>query len=289
MPQDNCVGRDVREVSGFTLIAGCAPKRTMRIAGYGDSTMRSLSYFVCFAFLILAPLAARAEFILDDFDDPAMVTSPESDQYVVTTKVGPLNATRQIRIFWSQGDADGQLDANISWPSVLTGQVSRLNPRNQFSSPIVSLQFEYVFDSTDFTEDGINNATLFDFHRLESEIPPSQFRTNVNEWYHSRMPGPRSSDPFTLSIPFDSLFFTRSGLLDRPDFEHVQVLGISIRVSELTGGGPDPLNFLMQLERIRIGRIVPEPTAWRLSVIGMSLAAMKSSRIRRHRTGPEVC
>ncbi len=136
--------------------------------------------------LWLPVLSSHAAFILDDFDDPVIVTSPESDEFVTTTGVGPLNAERQVKISWiGQGEPDGQLDANISLPSILTGQVSNLNPHNVNGAPIVSLQMHYSFPSTDFCEEGVNDALFFDFLRLESEIPPFFFNSAWIAWIDS--------------------------------------------------------------------------------------------------------
>jgi hypothetical protein len=47
----------------------------------------------------LAANHAHAAFVLDDFNDSVSVTSPESDnQWAITDDVGPLNATRHVRI-----------------------------------------------------------------------------------------------------------------------------------------------------------------------------------------------
>jgi hypothetical protein len=48
---------------------------------------------------LLAPHRATAEIILDDFDDSAMVVSPEMEgDLIVTDNVGALGATRTLSI-----------------------------------------------------------------------------------------------------------------------------------------------------------------------------------------------
>ena len=48
----------------------------------------------------------------------------------------------------------------------------------------------------------------------------------------------------------------------RPDFETIRHLSLSIVPSYIWGGGPDPLNFHMELDAIRIGALpVLEPSS----------------------------
>lgn len=211
----------------------------------------------------------RAEFIVDDFDDSVIAKSPESDEFATTPNVGPLDATRQVRIAWLQGEPDGQLDSNISNPSALTGIVSRLNPRNQFSRPIVSLQFEYAFSPVDFTQGGVNDTLYLDFRRLESEIPPSLLLILIGSHAYLGQDIPRSAQPFTVAIPFSS-FAPRGGGPGVPDYTAVRGVEFEIRPSQLAGGGPDPLNFVMELDRVRVGRqqVVPEPHSLCFLLIG---------------------
>jgi hypothetical protein len=221
---------------------------------------------------LLAPLSATAEVIIDDFDEPVLVASPQSDnEWMTTDNVGPLSATRQVRIGWLDGDGpDGQLDANISMSSVLTGQVSHLNPDSELSRPIVSMQFDYLFSSADLSDGGLNNAIFLDFRRLESAIPPSLLLILVNGKAHLEGPIRRSSNAFTLAIPYTS-FSNRGGSPGLPDYSDIRGMQFEIRASAYTGGGPDPLNFMMQLDRIRVGRLVPEPSTFLLSTFAAAL------------------
>jgi hypothetical protein len=163
------------------------------------------------AVTVLSTTAARSEFILDDFDNPVSVASPEFDEFVITPGVGRLNATRQIRIALAgQGTADAELDSANFSRSMLTGQVPWLYPRDPISDPIVSIQFNYEIASADFTQGGVNNAIFLDFLRLESEIPPSLFTVLLNAHAYVTTMVPRDPGAFTMVIAFDA-FSLRGG------------------------------------------------------------------------------
>lgn len=240
---------------------------------------RLLAGLILASGVLLPPCAAHAEIILDDFDDSVLVASPQSDnQWVTTENVGPLNAMRQVRIGWGQGDPDGQLDASISTLSVLTGDLAHLNPRNQLSKPIVSMQFNYFFSSADLSQGNLNDTVFLDFLRLESEIPPSLLLILVNGLAHLEGPLPRSSDPFTIAIPFTN-FSSRDGSPGLPDYTDIRDIRFEIRASAYTGGGPEPLNFFMELDRIRVGRLVPEPSTLAVTMFALaSFSAMARTR-----------
>jgi hypothetical protein len=231
----------------------------------------------------LSGTVARAEIILDDFTDSAVVVSPASaNGWVSTNNVGPFAAGRQIRIGWGQGDPEGQLDANISIPSVLTGTVPHLNPRNVFSEPIVALQFEYTLNGANFTEGGMNDTLFLDFRRMESAIPPSFLLVQVNGLFFSQFSLPRSNAPFSITIPSDR-FAGRDGMPGVPDYANARSIGFEIRASGYTGGGPDPLNFVMELDRVRVGPSVPESCCLSLVV---SYCVVNSIMFRRRRRSP---
>lgn len=221
--------------------------------------MRSPLLIACLCCLLF-PATVRAEFILDDFDDPAQVVSPGMfDEFVTTTNVGPLQAIRNMRISGARGNPDGLLDSNISSASVLTGQITNLNP-GASNTTRVGVQSTYDFPSTDFTEGGKNNALIFDFLQLTSEMPPSLFTVRVDDdvdfFFNFNQSLALNPGPFTIAVPFDQ--FQSRGGPNVLDPTKIEFMSFSLRASELSGGGPDPLNFFVELERIRVGRI-PEP------------------------------
>ena len=85
-----------------------------------------LTLLIC---LPLFPRTLRAEFILDDFDDPAQVVSPEMEGVPVDTEnVGALGAKRGISIFDVFTNPQARADVNISNPSQLTASVQPQDP-----------------------------------------------------------------------------------------------------------------------------------------------------------------
>jgi hypothetical protein len=221
---------------------------------------------------LFSPRRSAAEIILDDFDQSVLSTSPPSDEWAVTQDVGQLHATRQVQIAALAGLPDGQIDSNITRASALSASISHLNPQYSGDRPIVSVEFEYSFDTVDITEGGINDALFLDFLRLESEAPPSLLLVLVNDYAHLDNTVPTNSVPFTVVVPFVE-FTRRGGGGDLPNFTGARGIEFEIRASNLTGGGPDPLNFLMQLDRIRVGRIIPEPSSVWLGMVGVMVLA----------------
>lgn len=128
-----------------------------------------------------------------------------------------------------------------------------------------------------FAQGGANGTLLMDFRRMESAIPPSYLLVLLNGTVHSEFGLPRSADPFTLAIPFSG-FTSRCGTPGLPDYAHVTSLSFEIRASGYTGGGPDPLNFVMELDRVGIGETVPEPSA--MGGFLVAAAAFSCTRFR---------
>jgi hypothetical protein len=240
----------------------------------------SIALLCCWLLFIAAP-SCRAEFILDDFDDPAEVISPQMKGIFVDTEhVGSLNATRSLRIAAFQGDPEGRLDSDISSSSTLTGQITRLNPFPS-GETLTAVQSNYQFSPVDFTQNGKNNAFFFDFLQLNSELPPSLFLILLSDGHdnfvHFESAFLLHDQPFTVVIPFDE-FPPRGDGNTRPNYTSIKSINVELRASEIAGGGPDPLNFFMQLDRIRVGRVVPEPSSFSLFVAG--LVALISVRLR---------
>jgi hypothetical protein len=232
-------------------------------------------------YLAFVPTPLCAEIILDDFVDPSRVTSPEmGDEFDDTENVGDLAALRRIRIgLAGNGSPEGKLDSGLSVDSTLTGTIVRLNPASPISRPIAAIQVNYSFEPTDLAANG-NNAFFLDFIEMTSSIPPSLLllliRDGNDVFVHSKTSLARSSAPFTLVVPFNK-FPPRGGGFGGPDYTRVESIDIELRASELSGGGPDPLNFSMQLDRIRIGRI-PEPNTAALLVGGLLMMGIAEYR-----------
>jgi hypothetical protein len=212
-----------------------------------------------------------AEIVIDDFDDPAQIVVPGMQgQFVETENVGDFGALRIMRIFALQGNPSGYLDSGISTPSILTSQITRLGPI-PFGETLASVQTDYEFQSVDFSQRGLNNAFFFEFAQLTSRLAPSIFSIlfrDANDFFlYFESPFILKDQPFTVVAPFDRFTF-RDGQPGIPDYTKIESLSISLRISEIAGGGPDPLNFFMQLDRIRIGRI-PEPNCFALFVSGL--------------------
>ncbi len=243
----------------------------------------NLQFLLCVCLSIsLNTQFVHAAFILDDFDDAAQVTSPEMEnEFVTTENVGAMNAVRSIRIAGLRGDPDAHLDSSITTTSLLTGRVNRLNPDSVGGSTIAAIQSNYQFTQADFTQSGTNDTLFFDFVQLTSEIPPSLFLLLLNDGnnYYSYIDQSdfRNNKRFTLAVPFNS-FTTRGGAPGLPDYRTIQSFNLEIRASQLTGGGPTPLNFLVELDQIRVGKI-PEPTT--SCLLGLASLVFAFSRLSR--------
>jgi hypothetical protein len=243
----------------------------------------SFPAYVALATILVFPIAqypALAAIIIDDFDDPVQVITPAMQgQFIETQNVGDLKAERRVRISALQGNPTGFLDSNISSPSTLTAQITRLNPI-PFGETLSSVQSDYAFPTSDFEQNGQNNALLFDFRKLTSEMPPSFFmillRDDNDFFRYLEGPVRLSSQPFTLVAPLDRFTF-RDGQPGSPNFASIRELNLTLRASAVAGGGPDPLNFFVQLDRISVGRI-PEPNTAALLIGGLLMLGIAEYR-----------
>lgn len=244
----------------------------------------SCSCLIAFLLTLFSCPQACGEFVFDDFDDSAKTVSPDMvNVWVETEYVGPFDATRTIRIAGSQADPIGYMDANISNASTLTGIIDHLNPPPN-GEPIVDLQVYYDFALSDFTQGGINNAIFLDFNSLQSEMPPSRIRIGIRDivigksYEENIIIVPLSNDSFTIAIPFNAITIRGVGL-GSPNFQLIRKLSFSIKPSYIWGGGPDPLNFHMELDAIRIGALpIPEPSAAVLVIACIGLILIFSCR-----------
>jgi hypothetical protein len=255
--------------------------------------MRPLTKILCLFAMLMATDQARplhAELILDDFDDAALVVTPAMlNDFVDTPNVGDLDALRSIRIFGLQTNPVGRIDIHAAGSSAFVASLDELNAAEVPISKFVSVQTDYLFArpddiraTVDVSEDGSNNAILLDFHRLTSAINPRFFRVIVTDAFDTFesviFPVPLAHVPFTAAFPFDSFQF-RGGGVGLPDFTQIRSFEFTMRV--ISGAGPPDLDFRMELDRIRFGRIA-EPHSGTLGLFALAMAAA-AHRARRHR------
>jgi hypothetical protein len=253
--------------------------------GLGSSRMLVRLFFATLLLaggqVVFKVAPVRGEMILDDFDDPVEVISPAMDDTPVTTlSVGPLIASRTVEIFSGSTNPAARFDANVTHPSRLSASLTALNRLNTLSA-IVVFEFDYAFASTDVSEGGGNNAILFDLHSINGSRLPTFLRALVHDasgaTYESRISSlPLNSGPFTLAMPFSS-FTLRGGEPGAPDFSTMDRMDFDFFFL----GGDDPVQWSMQMDRIRIGRI-PEPSTGSLAFIGVALVASAARSGRRN-------
>jgi len=243
--------------------------------------MRFIQATLCLGLLVSA---AQADIIIDDFDDTAIVSGPiDPNEGDNTPDVGVLQLDRSLAIASLQAVTYAQMDANVSFPSHLTIEVTDIQADTPTSSPLVLLGFNYDFASeTDLTQGGRNNALFFDFTSLTGLTPPPIFRIWV---FDTTIPGlsyvrflspvPTSTEPFTLAIPFDSLR-DRGGRGIPATFTHVYEVNLTFFANEFYGS-PDELGWRVELDRVRVG-VIPEPTTLTLLVTGLLLICPRRLR-----------
>lgn len=218
-----------------------------------------------------ASSVVHAEIILDDFTDPASVTSPlMEDIFVETLNVGDLDAQRRIRIGASgASDPYGTMDVSTTLPGKLTATIDRIVQTNSLT-PVTSIQFRYLLSPSDLTQGGNNDAILVDVMRLTGSVQPTFFRAfafTVSNAYELELPPlVPSTDPQTLAFPFED-FRTRGGV---PGLDPLAVREIQFGFSFIGHSGI--LNWCVQIDRIRFGStVVPEPSIIFNLLLGGSL------------------
>ncbi len=223
--------------------------------------------------LFAAPL--HAGFVLDDFDDPAGVVSPEMEGIpTITDNVGILAARRRLEIEAIQADPIATLDSSITVESHLTGMMTDLMPTFVNGLPRASILIWYDQFVGDFTENGINDTLLIDVTSIVGPTPPAFLRVLVQETTHTGTsffalvaPLVETSSPLTIALPFDS-FASRGGGPEGADFKTIRLMVIEFFANGFFGE-PEELGWTVQLDRIRVGR-VPEPNSIVLIVLGIS-------------------
>lgn len=214
---------------------------------------------------LFAVVPVYGDILLDELQRSASVESPlMSGNFVDTQDVGELDAQRLIRILGSTTDPVGTLDIGGRTRSVLTADLVTVNPRDRAS---IGFQSWYDFDTTDLSEGGQNDAILIDFIRTRTNGTPLSTRAFIGR-ANATVETPSSDEPFTLAIPFAAI---------GADFSQVSSLNFTFSTPEL-GGGAD-FDLFVEIDRIRIGQIIPEPTGLCMLVIaGVCLGGFRSRR-----------
>ena len=239
---------------------------------------RRLHTLILAAGILITAVRADAAFILDDFDDLSIATSPEMEnQLVVTENVGMLGASRRIGTGGVATDPNGQIDSGYSLPSTLTAALHG-HLRTSTLTPTISFVFRYDFTERDVTEAGKINALLFDFSSITGTGQPPFFRSFVTESsqpnviYESGAAIPATSGPITIAVPFSSFHF-RSSSLGAANFQSLT----SASFDFFFLAAPEDVEWSIQLDRIRFGAI-PEPSTGELIlIIGIVLASIRRS------------
>jgi hypothetical protein len=255
---------------------------------------RGLMVMLSIAATIYSSRMAGAEVIIDDFTQAVAVVEVSNgfEQHpAVTENVGDLGATRSM-LFTASQTIPGvwSFDANITGASALTAELIG-HTRTSTNSAVLTYPVRYEFSSADLTEGGINNAFLFDFRSHQGTEPPEFFRVVAISPSPSGMSQEMfvvfdfdfqlNDSAFTTIVPF-SEFTTRGGATSAPDFSSLPITSLVI---DFCFRNPrEEIEWLVELDRIRIGRIaIPEPEAIWLAVGSvLSLVYMGSCRPRRN-------
>lgn len=239
--------------------------------------------------ICVCPFSAPAEIILDDFDDPIEIALPEMENLQIETpNVGVLSALRSIDVSTSQTDPTGLVDVAVTRSSHMTGRIDGQYLDDPQNTPLLSIGAGYAFfdDPADLTEGGINNALLIDMAIFQgSGTPPalSVLILDANDVFAALIPGAilRSDSPYTLALPFSSFGFRGGGGTGLADFSSIEMLEVRVRL--LQGSRNLDTSWLVQMDRIRVGQIVPEPSAFALAIISTWFVTSIATRCVRPR------
>ncbi len=246
-----------------------------------------IAAFLTSAVLLLT--GAKAEIIIDDFDESFEIAMPDMEgQYVIQSNIGPLDAERWSQVnSTSASEPTGRADANLTHASAMTFQLDRLNPHPIGGPPSVSANLVYYFNEIDITENGFNDRIVVDFEFLKSAIPMAQVTVFA---YDETQPGisyglqlfnvMQREGSFSLEFPF-ALFAARGGGSPRIDFQRIYRL--SVHLSPTHFNDIDQINFLTVVKRVRITSAVPEPNTRFFIMFSVYGFACFSARKRRWR------
>jgi hypothetical protein len=225
----------------------------------------------------------RAGIILDDFDNPVQIVLPEmEDQPQFTEGVGELLASRTVYVGESQTDPFGLVDVDITTQSRLTARIDGQFLDNPENVPLLAFGAAYEFgNAADFTNGGINDAVFIDMTIFQgSGIPPalSVVVDDANDVFTAIISGFNlpSDSPYTLTLPFSSFGFRGGGGVGLADFSTIDLLDVTVRL--LQGSRNPDTNWFVQIDRIRVGSVVPEPSTYRLANLTALLIAIICAR-----------
>jgi hypothetical protein len=204
----------------------------------------------------LEPRHANADIIIDDFDDPVTVVSPEmKNEKVTTLNVGPLNARRDLGVLSAAADADAHIDISSSTMEI---HVGNLRPNNLPVRPVVAAQLQYQFEQVDLTS---GNAFFIDFKSVNGSIAPEFVRLLIFDdqgglsYFDTYSPIPFGG-PFSAVLPFDE-FVLRGGGAWPVHFNSVREIWMELRAKRNLQDFANH-SWTAEIDRIRVG-IVPEP------------------------------
>lgn len=233
--------------------------------------------------ILLASGTTRAEIIVDDFDDSAVVTEitrGSSERPAVTKHVGNLEALREMFFSASQTNPNGSFDANVQSPSLLSAEFDGHEDTSVVRKELVVIGVRYSFSPADLTEDRENVAFLFDFASHQGIELPLFLRITAR----GPSSGPVtyagyatdfgfSDTPFTEVIPFSALILRGGGAVTA-DLSAIDTFTFDFYFYDPS----EDIAWSAKLDRIRIGRI-PEPDSrW---LWGMAVSVLACCRFRK--------
>jgi tetratricopeptide (TPR) repeat protein len=207
------------------------------------------------ASLCLVSAAQGGVIVIDDFVDPASTSSPAMDNIFVTTPhVGPLDATRQIRLASVAANPDARMTIG---GGVLRVEFDAMNPSPDIRfDPQAAAQFDYEFAPQDFTS---GNAFLLDFNYVVGR--PDRVRVFIFDdflglSYYAELPVPPHGRTFTntVAVPFDR-FLRRDNVPHAINFGSIHTVWVDL----LAQRSRDPnYQWMAGIDRLYVGT-VPEP------------------------------
>ncbi|MEQ8838181.1 MAG: hypothetical protein RID07_15350 [Lacipirellulaceae bacterium] len=225
---------------------------------------------------------AQGAFILDDFDDPAEVVSPEMEgDLIETLNVGDQNAARTLAIFDVFTNPFAKLDSSTTRPSHLTAERSESSSSDGLGLARLSATYRFNESPVDFTEHGENKAVILDVASVTGPTPPPFIYLLVEDrgLFFEALINVDVRVSRSLSIPFDS-FRPRGGGLGTTEFNAVEFLFVGINGNGTVNGILEQ-GWTVEIDRIRVGRI-PEPSSLVLWSIASSVFfGLQASILRR--------
>lgn len=226
--------------------------------------------------VLLTPAESAAEIVIDDFDDPMQITLPDdAEEFVNTWDVGELAAWRAAFVVTLQTNPNGVVDVDLTEPSTLTATIPDTDNYGSQPSIVLNLDYGLVVDGTgvDLTEGHTNDAVILDFRKLAAAVPIYVVRVEARQniqtatgetsslYFSDRQPVLQSPQAFSLVFPFDAFRVGRGSEIPDFDFSYICELDVVIKLAHNTPNLPERLGFEMVLDRVRVGRVVPEPTS----------------------------